>query len=53
MENLKIKRSGVDEIVYIICVVCSLGAVWLARIIISQAMRNAFGGSLWEKEFKS
>lgn len=38
---MKIKNDGLDSIVYIIVCVCTLGTVWLTRIVISTAIRKA------------
>ncbi len=34
-------RTGIDEIVYIIACIGTLGSVWIARVIISVAIRKA------------
>lgn len=38
---MKIRESGLDHFVYIILCIFSVGTVWLARIVISRAIRCA------------
>jgi len=38
---MKKKNSGIDEAVYILACIFSLGTVWITRIVISTAIRKA------------
>ncbi len=38
---MKVKYNGLEEWVYIFLCVLSLGTVWLTRIVISMAIREA------------
>ena len=38
---MKVKENSIDTIVYIIACIITLGAVWITRIIISQAIRKS------------
>ncbi len=41
-EQLKVRHSDIDTIVYVLMVICSLGIIWLSRIFLSHAIRCAF-----------
>lgn len=38
---MKAKENAIDTIVYIIACIVTLGALWITRIVISQAIRKA------------
>ncbi len=38
---MKVRTNTIDDIVYIIACIITLGAVWITRIIISQAIRRS------------
>jgi len=38
---MQLKENSIDTIVYIIACIVTLGAIWITRIVISQAIRKS------------
>ena len=47
---METKKSSMDAILYVLLCIASLGGVWLMRVIISQAIRYAFGQTIWNDQ---
>jgi len=39
---MKTNYSTIDEVIYFLSCIVSLGSIWIVRIIISEAIRKAF-----------